>query len=197
MIPKDELSVLKIDFVKLRMTLNGSNVQKYSLLQLFSNIRRIKKSLIKEINEILDIDYNNIDKIDNLSNYDFLIGLYDFLSQIGTDDYYSVSNIVPIVRTYDRKQIQIYYSDFFTYHIGILPNRFITIRSNMFDIEEDFQFCNETILTFGNKVLFMNIIRSIHDFLIEYLDQICPSNMEIIKLYNENKPDSKHLFRKQ
>ena len=66
----------------------------------------------------------------------------------------------------------------------------------MFDIEEDFQFCNEIILTFGNKVLFMNIIRSIHDFLIEYLDQICPSNMEIIKLYNENKPDSKHLFRK-
>ena len=66
----------------------------------------------------------------------------------------------------------------------------------MFDIEEDFQFCNETILSFENKVLFMNIIRSIHDFLIEYLDQICPSNMEIIKLYNENKSDSKHLFRK-
>lgn len=196
MMPKDELSVLKIDFVKLRMTLNRSNVQKYSLLQLFSNIRRIKKSLIKEINEVFDINYNNIDKIDALSNYDFLISLYDFLTQIGTDDYHSLSNIVPIVRTYDRKTIQVYYSDFFTYYINISPSRFVTIRSNMFDIEEDFQFCNEIILTFGNKVLFMNIIRSIHDFLIEYLDQICPSNMEIIKLYNENKPDSKHLFRK-
>lgn len=196
MMPKDELSVLKIDFVKLRMALNCSNVQKYSLLQLFSNIRRIKKSLIKEINEVFDINYNNIDKIDTLSNYDFLISLYDFLTQIGTDDYHSLSNIVPIVRTYDRKTIQVYYSDFFTYYINISPSRFVTIRSNMFDIEEDFQFCNEIILTFGNKVLFMNIIRSIHDFLIEYLDQICPSNMEIIKLYNENKPDSKHLFRK-
>ena len=196
MVPKDELSVLKVDFVKLRMTLNGSSVQKYSLLQLFSNIRRIKKSLIKEINEVFDINYNNIDKIDTLSNYDFLISLYDFLTQIGTDDYHSLSNIVPIVRTYDRKTIQVYYSDFFTYYINISPSRFVTIRSNMFDIEEDFQFCNEIILTFGNKVLFMNIIRSIHDFLIEYLDQICPSNMEIIKLYNENKSDSKHLFRK-
>lgn len=196
MMPKDELSVLKIDFVKLRMTLNRSSVQKYSLLQFFSNIRRIKKSLIKEINEVFDINYNNIDKIDTLSNYDFLISLYDFLTQIGTDDYHSLSNIVPIVRTYDRKTIQVYYSDFFTYYINISPSRFVTIRSNMFDIEEDFQFCNEIILTFGNKVLFMNIIRSIHDFLIEYLDQICPSNMEIIKLYNENKPDSKHLFRK-
>ena len=196
MMPKDELSVLKIDFVKLRMALNGSSVQKYSLLQLFSNIRRIKKSLIKEINEVFDINYNNIDKIDALSNYDFLISLYDFLTQIGTDDYHSLSNIVPIVRTYDRKTIQVYYSDFFTYYINISPSRFVTIRSNMFDIEEDFQFCNEIILTFGNKVLFMNIIRSIHDFLIEYLDQICPSNMEIIKLYNENKSDSKHLFRK-
>ena len=196
MMPKDELSVLKIDFVKLRMTLNSSNVQKYSLLQLFSNIRRIKKSLIKEINEVFDINYDNIDKIDALSNYDLLISLYDFLTQIGTDDYHSLSNIVPIVRTYDRKTIQVYYSDFFTYYINISPSRFVTIRSNMFDIEEDFQFCNEIILTFGNKVLFMNIIRSIHDFLIEYLDQICPSNMEIIKLYNENKSDSKHLFRK-
>ena len=196
MMPKDELSVLKIDFVKLRMALNCSSVQKYSLLQLFSNIRRIKKSLIKEINEVFDINYNNIDKIDTLSNYDFLISLYDFLTQIGTDDYHSLSNIVPIVRTYDRKTIQVYYSDFFTYYINISPSRFVTIRSNMFDIEEDFQFCNETILSFENKVLFMNIIRSIHDFLIEYLDQICPSNMEIIKLYNENKPDSKHLFRK-
>lgn len=196
MMPKDELSVLKIDFVKLRMTLNRSSVQKYSLLQFFSNIRRIKKSLIKEINEVFDINYNNIDKIDTLSNYDFLISLYDFLTQIGTDDYHSLSNIVPTVRTYDRKTIQVYYSDFFTYYINISPSRFVTIRSNMFDIEEDFQFCNEIILTFGNKVLFMNIIRSIHDFLIEYLDQICPSNMEIIKLYNENKPDSKHLFRK-
>lgn len=196
MMPKDELSVLKIDFVKLRMALNGSSVQKYSLLQLFSNIRRIKKSLIKEINELFDINYNNIDKIDTLSNYDFLISLYDFLTQIGTDDYHSLSNIVPTVRTYDRKTIQVYYSDFFTYYINISPSRFVTIRSNMFDIEEDFQFCNEIILTFGNKVLFMNIIRSIHDFLIEYLDQICPSNMEIIKLYNENKSDSKHLFRK-
>lgn len=196
MMPKDELSVLKIDFVKLRMALNGSSVQKYSLLQLFSNIRRIKKSLIKEINEVFDINYDNIDKIDALSNYDFLISLYDFLTQIGTDDYHSLSNIVPTVRTYDRKTIQVYYSDFFTYYINISPSRFVTIRSNMFDIEEDFQFCNEIILTFGNKVLFMNIIRSIHDFLIEYLDQICPSNMEIIKLYNENKPDSKHLFRK-
>lgn len=196
MMPKDELSVLKIDFVKLRMTLNRSSVQKYSLLQFFSNIRRIKKSLIKEINEVFDINYNNIDKIDALSNYDFLISLYDFLTQIGTDDYHSLSNIVPTVRTYDRKTIQVYYSDFFTYYINISPSRFVTIRSNMFDIEEDFQFCNEIILTFGNKVLFMNIIRSIHDFLIEYLDQICPSNMEIIKLYNENKPDSKHLFRK-
>ena len=196
MMPKDELSVLKIDFVKLRMALNCSSVQKYSLLQLFSNIRRIKKSLIKEINEVFDINYNNIDKIDTLSNYDFLISLYDFLTQIGTDDYHSLSNIVPIVRTYDRKTIQVYYSDFFTYYINISPSRFVTIRSNMFDIEEDFQFCNEIILTFGNKVLFMNIIRSIHDFLIEYLDQICPSNMEIIKLYNENKPGSKHLFRK-
>ena len=196
MMPKDELSVLKIDFVKLRMALNGSSVQKYSLLQLFSNIRRIKKSLIKEINEVFDINYDNIDKIDALSNYDFLISLYDFLTQIGTDDYHSLSNIVPIVRTYDRKTIQVYYSDFFTYYINISPSRFVTIRSNMFDIEEDFQFCNEIILTFGNKVLFMNIIRSIHDFLIEYLDQICPSNMEIIKLYNENKSDSKHLFRK-
>ena len=196
MMPKDELSVLKIDFVKLRMTLNRSSVQKYSLLQLFSNIRRIKKSLIKEINEVFDINYDNIDKIDTLSNYDFLISLYDFLTQIGTDDYHSLSNIVPIVRTYDRKTIQVYYSDFFTYYINISPSRFVTIRSNMFDIEEDFQFCNEIILTFGNKVLFMNIIRSIHDFLIEYLDQICPSNMEIIKLYNENKSDSKHLFRK-
>lgn len=196
MMPKDELSVLKIDFVKLRMALNGSSVQKYSLLQLFSNIRRIKKSLIKEINEVFDINYDNIDKIDALSNYDFLISLYDFLTQIGTDDYHSLSNIVPIVRTYDRKTIQVYYSDFFTYYINISPSRFVTIRSNMFDIEEDFQFCNEIILTFGNKVLFMNIIRSIHDFLIEYLDQICPSNMEIIKLYNKNKSDSKHLFRK-
>ena len=196
MMPKDELSVLKIDFVKLRMALNCSSVQKYSLLQLFSNIRRIKKSLIKEINEVFDINYDNIDKIDTLSNYDFLISLYDFLTQIGTDDYHSLSNIVPIVRTYDRKTIQVYYSDFFTYYINISPSRFVTIRSNMFDIEEDFQFCNEIILTFGNKVLFMNIIRSIHDFLIEYLDQICPSNMEIIKLYNENKPGSKHLFRK-
>ena len=196
MMPKDELSVLKIDFVKLRMALNCSSVQKYSLLQLFSNIRRIKKSLIKEINEVFDINYDNIDKIDALSNYDLLISLYDFLTQIGTDDYHSLSNIVPIVRTYDRKTIQVYYSDFFTYYINISPSRFVTIRSNMFDIEEDFQFCNEIILTFGNKVLFMNIIRSIHDFLIEYLDQICPSNMEIIKLYNENKPDSKHLFRK-
>lgn len=196
MMPKDELSVLKIDFVKLRMALNGSSVQKYSLLQLFSNIRRIKKSLIKEINEVFDINYDNIDKIDTLSNYDFLISLYDFLTQIGTDDYHSLSNIVPIIRTYDRKTIQVYYSDFFTYYINISPSRFVTIRSNMFDIEEDFQFCNEIILTFGNKVLFMNIIRSIHDFLIEYLDQICPSNMEIIKLYNENKSDSKHLFRK-
>ena len=196
MMPKDELSVLKIDFVKLRMTLNCSSVQKYSLLQLFSNIRRIKKSLIKEINEVFDINYDNIDKIDALSNYDFLISLYDFLTQIGTDDYHSLSNIVPIVRTYDRKTIQVYYSDFFTYYINISPSRFVTIRSNMFDIEEDFQFCNETILSFENKVLFMNIIRSIHDFLIEYLDQICPSNMEIIKLYNENKSDSKHLFRK-
>lgn len=196
MMPKDELSVLKIDFVKLRMTLNRSSVQKYSLLQLFSNIRRIKKSLIKEINEVFDINYDNIDKIDALSNYDFLISLYDFLTQIGTDDYHSLSNIVPIVRTYDRKTIQVYYSDFFIYYINISPSRFVTIRSNMFDIEEDFQFCNEIILTFGNKVLFMNIIRSIHDFLIEYLDQICPSNMEIIKLYNENKSDSKHLFRK-
>ena len=196
MMPKDELSVLKIDFVKLRMALNCSSVQKYSLLQLFSNIRRIKKSLIKEINEVFDINYNNIDKIDTLSNYDFLISLYDFLTQIGTDDYHSLSNIVPIVRTYDIKTIQVYYSDFFTYYINISPSRFVTIRSNMFDIEEDFQFCNETILSFENKVLFMNIIRSIHDFLIEYLDQICPSNMEIIKLYNENKPDSKHLFRK-
>ena len=196
MMPKDELSVLKIDFVKLRMALNCSSVQKYSLLQLFSNIRRIKKSLIKEINEVFDINYDNIDKIDALSNYDLLISLYDFLTQIGTDDYHSLSNIVPIVRTYDRKTIQVYYSDFFTYYINISPSRFVTIRSNMFDIEEDFQFCNEIILTFGNKVLFMNIIRSIHDFLIEYLDQICPSNMEIIKLYNENKSDSKHLFRK-
>ena len=196
MMPKDELSVLKIDFVKLRMALNCSSVQKYSLLQLFSNIRRIKKSLIKEINEVFDINYDNIDKIDTLSNYDFLISLYDFLTQIGTDDYHSLSNIVPTVRTYDRKTIQVYYSDFFTYYINISPSRFVTIRSNMFDIEEDFQFCNEIILTFGNKVLFMNIIRSIHDFLIEYLDQICPSNMEIIKLYNENKPGSKHLFRK-
>lgn len=196
MMPKDELSVLKIDFVKLRMTLNRSSVQKYSLLQFFSNIRRIKKSLIKEINEVFDINYDNIDKIDTLSNYDFLISLYDFLTQIGTDEYHSLSNIVPIVRTYDRKTIQVYYSDFFTYYINISPSRFVTIRSNMFDIEEDFQFCNEIILTFENKVLFMNIIRSIHDFLIEYLDQICPSNMEIIKLYNENKPDSKHLFRK-
>lgn len=196
MMPKDELSVLKIDFVKLRMALNGSSVQKYSLLQLFSNIRRIKKSLIKEINEVFDINYNNIDKIDTLSNYDFLISLYDFLTQIGTDDYHSLSNIVPIVRIYDRKTIQVYYSDFFTYYINISPSRFVTIRSNMFDIEEDFQFCNEIILSFENKVLFMNIIRSIHDFLIEYLDQICPSNMEIIKLYNENKSDSKHLFRK-
>ena len=196
MMPKDELSVLKIDFVKLRMALNGSSVQKYSLLQLFSNIRRIKKSLIKEINEVFDINYDNIDKIDALSNYDFLISLYDFLTQIGTDDYHSLSNIVPIVRTYDRKTIQVYYSDFFTYYINISPSRFVTIRSSMFDIEEDFQFCNETILSFKNKVLFMNIIRSIHDFLIEYLDQICPSNMEIIKLYNENKSDSKHLFRK-
>ena len=196
MMPKDELSVLKIVFVKLRMTLNRSSVQKYSLLQFFSNIRRIKKSLIKEINEVFDINYDNIDKIDALSNYDFLISLYDFLTQIGTDDYHSLSNIVPIVRTYDRKTIQVYYSDFFTYYINISPSRFVTIRSNMFDIEEDFQFCNETILSFENKVLFMNIIRSIHDFLIEYLDQICPSNMEIIKLYNENKSDSKHLFRK-
>lgn len=196
MMPKDELSVLKIDFVKLRMALNGSSVQKYSLLQLFSNIRRIKKSLIKEINEVFDINYDNIDKIDALSNYDFLISLYDFLTQIGTDDYHSLSNIVPTVRTYDRKTIQVYYSDFFTYYINISPSRFVTIRSSMFDIEEDFQFCNETILSFENKVLFMNIIRSIHDFLIEYLDQICPSNMEIIKLYNENKSDSKHLFRK-
>lgn len=196
MMPKDELSVLKIDFVKLRMAFNSSSVQKYSLLQLFSNIRRIKKSLIKEINEVFDINYDNIDKIDTLSNYDFLISLYDFLTQIGTDDYHSLSNIVPIVRTYDRKTIQVYYSDFFTYYINISPSRFVTIRSSMFDIEEDFQFCNETILSFENKVLFMNIIRSIHDFLIEYLDQICPSNMEIIKLYNENKSDSKHLFRK-
>lgn len=196
MMPKDELSVLKIDFVKLRMALNGSSVQKYSLLQLFSNIRRIKKSLIKEINEVFDINYDNIDKIDALSNYDFLISLYDFLTQIGTDDYHSLSNIVPTVCTYDRKTIQVYYSDFFTYYINISPSRFVTIRSNMFDIEEDFQFCNETILSFGNKILFMNVIRSIHDFLIEYLDQISPSNMEIIKLYNENKPDSKHLFRK-
>ena len=197
MMPKDELSVLKMDFVKLRMSLNNSYISKHSLLQLFSNIRKLKKSLIEEINEVFDIDYNNMNLIDNLSSYDFLINLYDFLSQIGTDDYKSVSNIVPIVRTYDTKRIQIYYSDFFTYHVGMLPNRFVSIRSNMFDIEEDFQFCNETVLTFENKVLFMNIIRSIHDFLIEYLEQICPSNMEIIMLYNENKSASKHLFRKQ
>lgn len=197
MMPKDELSVLKMDFVKLRMSLNNSYIEKHSLLQLFSNIKKLKKSLIEEINRVFDIDYNNINMIDQLSNYDFLINLYDFLSQIGTDDYKSVSNIVPIVRTYDRKQIQIYYSDFFTYHIGILPNRFISIRSNMFEIEEDFQFCNESVLSFENKVLFMNIIRSIHDFLVEYLDQICPSNMDIIRLYNENKSNQKHLFRKQ
>ena len=69
MMPKDELSVLKIDFVKLRMALNCSSVQKYSLLQLFSNIRRIKKSLIKEINEVFDINYNNIEINIQLINY--------------------------------------------------------------------------------------------------------------------------------
>lgn len=197
MMPKDELSVLKMDFVKLRMSLNSSYIEKHSLLQLFSNIKKLKRSLTDEIDKVFDIDYNKINLIDQLSNYDFLINLYDFLSQIGTDEYKNVSNIVPIVRTYDRKQIQVYYSDFFTYHVGILPNRFISIRSNMFDIEEDFQFCNESVLSFENKVLFMNIVRSIHDFLIEYLDQICPSNMEIIRLYNENKSNQKHLFRKQ
>ena len=83
---KEALSVLKIDFVKLRMYSSESYMKNLSLIQVFQNIRDLKKKIKKEIDYIFDITYNNIFDVDEMTNYDFFLELYEFLFQLGIDD---------------------------------------------------------------------------------------------------------------
>ena len=71
----------------------------------------------------------------------------------------------------------------------------------MYDIKDSIQFCDSTLLSFDNKVIVMNVMRSIHTFLSEYIKCTSLSNMDIIKQYkkiqkDKNKPFLQHLFRK-
>lgn len=201
---KDELSVLKMDFIKLIMLNNHDYIKHMTLLQILKNTWDIKKRLIDKVKEIFDIGYDNIYKIDEISSYDFFVELYDFLKQIRIEEMKVSTDIVPIVRIYQSlKSIEIYYSEFYEYHVGIHINGFISVRLNMFGVEESVQFCRDAQLSLENKVLILNIMRSLYDFLMEYIEYMCQSNMEIISTYreihklNKNKPDLQHLFRKQ
>lgn len=200
----EALSVLKMDFVKLRMYSSESHMSKLPLVQIFKDIRDLKRKIEEEINYIFDISYNNISEVDEITNYDFFIELYKFLNQISVDDIkILLLDLCPSVTTNsrDHKRIYIHYTAFYNYYIDFYINNFVHITSNMYDIKDNIQFCDSIILNFDNKVIIMNIMRSIHTFLLEYMKCVSLSNMEIINKYREihkdkNKSFLQHLFRK-
>lgn len=202
----EALSVLKMDFVKLRMYSSESHMSKLSLIQIFKDMQDIKRKIEEEINYIFDISYNSISEVDEITNYDFFMELYKFLNQmIGADDIkILLLDLCPSVTTNsrDNKRIYIHYTAFYNYYIDFYINNFVHITSNMYDIKDTIQFCDSIILNFENKVIIMNIMRSIHTFLLEYMKCVSLSNMEIINKYKaiqkyKNKPFLQHLFRKQ
>lgn len=200
----EALTVLKMDFVKLRMYSSESHMRKLSLAQIFKDIRDLKRKIKEDIDYIFDISYNNISEIDEITNYDFFIELYKFLNQISVDDIkILLLDLCPTVITNskDNKRIYIHYTAFYNYYIDFYINNFVHITSNMYDIKDTIQFCDSIILNFDNKVIIMNIMRSIHTFLLEYMKCVSLSNMEIINKYrviqkDKNKPFLQHLFRK-
>lgn len=201
----EALSVLKMDFVKLRMYSSESYMKNLSLIQVFQNIRDLKKKIKKEIDYIFDITYNNIFDVDEMTNYDFFLELYEFLFQLDIDDLSptSIMELCPVVSTNNNsnKRIYIHYTSFYNYYIDFYINNFIHITSNMYDIKDSIQFCDSTLLSFDNKVIVMNVMRSIHTFLYEYIKCTSLSNMDIIQQYkkiqkDKNKPFLQHLFRK-
>jgi len=183
---KNEISAIMMDFVKIEMNKDKKYVHGMSLMKRINKMKDLKQSILQKIRRVFFIEEYDIPSL-NFYDYDFFVDLFELInSTVKREVFCSNDQTVPNIYTHrnGNKGIDIFYSEFCKYRVEFSINKFIKITSNIFGNEESFQFFNKPEeLPLDARLLLINFIRGLYDFFVQYVDKVCLSTIDIIKLY--------------